>query len=359
MRKSVFLATVFLLVCRCLGAQEQQPVLVFDTQEWDFGTVDEANGPVTHTFSFRSLSPEPVQIDHVATSCGCTTVEYSADPVATGGSGYLTVVFDPARSEGFVMREVEVYTKNRKGYAHLSVSANVIPIPKGLSQLYPQQLVGTLRTNVLRCNFGYVAQGDSVTKVIRIANLGNRAVALSVLTTDSRYGMSVSCPASVAPQEIVNLHISYKIPVGKAYYGMTHDSVWVLADGMKSAEPVAVSAIGTDRFTDDKAGERPVLRVTPEYVDFGRQAPGRTCRRTISIANTGQTDLVLRHVATSEETTVSLGGGRVVKPGQSVRATVSATIPRLSQSRVTGSVFLTTNDPVRPFRELRWQAETK
>ena len=336
-----------------------QPALVFDCYEWDFGTVNEADGPVAHTFGFKNLSPDPVQIDHVATSCGCTTVEYSTDPVSAGGSGFLTVVFDPARSEDFVMREVEVYTKDRKGYAHLSVSANVIPIPKGLSQLYPQQLAGTLRTNTLRCNFGYVAQGDSVTKVIRIANLGNRAVALSALTTDSRYGMSVVCPQSIGAQEVVNVHVGYRIPVGEAYYGMTHDSVWLLADGLKSGDAIAISAIGTDRFSDDKAAGRPVLRVTPEYVDFGRQAPGRTCRRTIVIANVGQTDLVLRHVATSAETTVSLGSGRVVKPGQSVRATVSATIPRLSRSRATGSVFLTTNDPVRPFRELRWQAETK
>lgn len=358
MKKTVFLAVVFLLVCRCLGAQEQ-PVIVFDSQEWDFGTVNEADGPVAHTFIFRNLSPEPVQIDHVATSCGCTTVEYSTDPVAAGGSGSLTVVLDPARSEGFVMREVEVYTKDRKGYAHLSVSADVTPIPKGLSQLYPQLLAGTLRTNALRCNFGYVAQGDSVAKVIRVANTGDRPVALSLLTTGGRYGMTAGCPPSIAPQEVVNVHISYKIPVGEAYYGMIHDSVWVLADGEKSAEPVAVSAIRTDRFTADKAAPRPVMRLTPEYIDWGRQAPGRTCRRTVVIANVGEADLVLRHVGVSQATSVSFGSGQVIKPGESVRATVTATISRLPHSRVTGSVFLTTNDPQRPFRELRWQAETK
>ena len=65
--------------------------MLFETYEWDFGEIEEADGVVQHTFRFMNVSQDPIQIDNIATSCGCTTVQYSVEPIQGGEQGELTV----------------------------------------------------------------------------------------------------------------------------------------------------------------------------------------------------------------------------------------------------------------------------
>ena len=339
--------------------EELNSAMVFETYEWDFGQINEADGVVQHTFRFMNISNNPIQIDNIATSCGCTTVLYSTQPVAGGEYGELTVSFDPSRTEGRVLREVEVFTKDRRNYASLMISADVNPIPMGLEQIYPHLLAGTVKTNAKRCNFGYIAQGEKVTRIVRVANVGDKASKLSVVTTGNRYGMTVECPASIGPEEVVSIHITYDIPKGKKYYGMARDTIWVVADGVKSQEPIVVNAIRVDKFTQDESKPKPVLRIEPAYVDFGTKAPGKIYKKTIVIGNTGNADLIFRNVEAMEGTAISIETGQVIKPGNELKVTVAITNSDIPRNTTMGSINLTTNDPTRPFRELRLQVDTK
>ena len=358
MKAKSLLALLLSLLCGTVFAQEElNSALVFETYEWDFGQINEADGVVQHTFRFVNISNNPIQIDNVATSCGCTTVQYSTQPVAGGEYGELTVAFDPSRTEGKVLREVEVLTKDRRNYASLMITADVNPIPMGLEQLYPHLLAGTVKTNAKRCNFGYITQGESVTKVVRIANVGNKASKLSVITTGNRYGMSVECPESIAPEEIISIHITYTIPTGKKYFGMARDTVWLVVDGAKSQEPIVVNALRVEKFKE--TDRKPIMRIEPAYVEFGEKAPGKIYKKTIVIGNNGNADLIFRNVEPMAGTAISIESGQVIKPGQELKVTVAITNSTVPHMVTMGSINLTTNDPTRPFRELRLQVDTK
>lgn len=361
MKAKTLLTVVLALAAVTARAQQEETptAMLFETYEWDFGAIKEADGPVSHTFRFVNLSDQPIQIDNVATSCGCTTVQYSTEPINGGQEGELTVMFDPARTEGRVFREVEVLTKDRKNYASLMISADVEAIPMGLDQIYPHVLVGNIKTNAKRCNFGYVTQGDNVTKVVRIANLGNKNVRLSVETTGTRNGMAVDCPEIIGPQQVESIHITYDVLRGKKYFGMARDTIWVVADGAKSQEPIVVNALRVERFSKDEDAPKPVLRIEPAYVEFGEKAPGKIYKKTITIGNTGNADLIFRHVEPMEGTAISIESGQVIKPGKELKVTVAVTNSSKPNTTTMGSINLTTNDPTRPFRELRLQVDTK
>lgn len=359
MKTKATLTLFFLLTCVCLQAQDEPTsAMVFDSYEWDFGPINEADGPVSHTFRFVNISNNPIQIDNVATSCGCTTVNYSTEPIHGGEEGQLTVVFDPSRYSGSVFREVEILTKDRHNYASLSIFADVTPIPMGLEQLYPHLLAGTIKTNSKRCTFGYISQGDKVTKVVRIANLGDNTVKLSAVTTGNRYGMSVDCPPSIAPQEVLSIHVTYDIPKGKKYFGMARDTIWLVADGVRSREPISVNALRVEKFNSDDS-KKPVMRIEPSYVEFGEKAPGKIYKKTIVIGNTGNADLIFRNVEPMEGAAISIESGQVIKPGKELKVTVAVTNSKEPHTTTLGSINLTTNDPTRPFRELRLQVDTK
>ena len=340
-------------------AQELKSPLLFETYEWDFGQINEVDGIVTHVFRFMNASDETVQLDIISTSCGCTTTEYSTDPVTPGEYGEVIVHLSPARTEGKIFREVEIFTKGRKSYDHLSLCADVTPMPMGINELYPYELAGTIRTNNRRCNFGYVPQGTSATKAVAIANNGDKPVKLSVVTTGNRYGMTVSCPETIEPQQSANFHVTYTIPKGNDSYGMARDSIWIVADGTKADEPFVVSAIRIEQLDKSEGKPQPVMQIEPSYVDFGTKTPGRIFKQTITISNTGNADLVFRNVEACTGTATSLKSGTAIKPGKSVKVTVAISNSKDPHDTTMGSINLTSNDPTRPFRELRLQIDTK
>ena len=354
------LTALFVMFSLASQAQEElNSAMIFETYEWDFGQIEEADGPVQHTFRFANVSNNPIQIDNIATSCGCTTVLYSTEPVAGGQMGEVTVAFDPSRTEGKVLREVEIFTKDRRNYASLTIAADVNPIPMGLDQIYPHFLSGNIKTNTKTCNFGYIEQGETVTKIVRIANVGNKSSRISVVTTGNRYGMSVECPESIAPQEVANLKITYRIPKGRNYFGMTRDTLWLVADGVKGTLPLAISAKRVEKVSNDENAPKPVMRIEPSYVDFGNKEAGKIHKKTITIENTGNADLIFRNVETLYGTAVSIESGQTIKPGASLKVTVAITAPSRPGESAMGSIYLTTNDPQRLFRELRLEVKAK
>ena len=353
---------VMMVLCPPLWADETvngTAPLVFDSDEWDFGTINEEDGIVTHVFRFANVSDKPIRIISVSTSCGCTNAAFSTEPVASGDFGEITIHFSPARTEGQLYREVEVFTDNREWYNRLTIIANVIPMPMGLEQLNPHQLSSMVRTNTNRCNFGYIAQGQTVTKTVSIVNIGKEETAIEAKSTGNRYGMTFQAPEKLGPEETAKVSITYTIPKGMQYYGNARDTIWIMANGQKSEQPIIISALRVDNFEGTANLPQPVMRIEPSYVDFDKQPAKKTCKQTVVIGNTGKSDLLFRNIETIGCSVNGLNENSTIRPGQEKKVTVSIKSPSVSGESATGSIFLTTTDPTRPLRELRVQVQAK
>ena len=74
----------------------------------NFGTIKKTD-TLTYAFEFVNMSEKPVVIKNVKPSCGCTTAEYSKDPVKKGEKGTIQVAFAP-KSTGYSKKSVVVET---------------------------------------------------------------------------------------------------------------------------------------------------------------------------------------------------------------------------------------------------------
>jgi hypothetical protein len=74
---------------------------------YDFGKIPQGK-PVTHIFEVVNTSKEIVTLDNVQASCGCTTPEWSKDPIAPGGKQKITVGYNAA-AEGAFEKTITVY----------------------------------------------------------------------------------------------------------------------------------------------------------------------------------------------------------------------------------------------------------
>jgi len=80
----------------------------FTETKHDFGKIPQGT-PVTYTFKFVNSNPSAVTITNARASCGCTTPNWSKEPVASGGTGTITVRYNAAAT-GVFNKSVTVET---------------------------------------------------------------------------------------------------------------------------------------------------------------------------------------------------------------------------------------------------------
>lgn len=61
----------------------------------DFGKIAQGK-PVTHEFELTNTGKEPLQIENIQASCGCTTPEWTNTPIPAGGSKKIKVGYNAA-----------------------------------------------------------------------------------------------------------------------------------------------------------------------------------------------------------------------------------------------------------------------
>ena len=173
---------IILLIIAAFAAfsASAQARLVFEPDTWDFGTIRESDGRVSHTFTGVNRGDKPLVILDVVTSCGCTVPEFSRQPITPGGKTQVTVTYDPMNRPGTFTKELWVYSNERKKVASITVQGNVTPREKSIEELYPVDAGGGLRLATTLSAFSYIYQGRQVQGSIRYANASDRTVRLSL-----------------------------------------------------------------------------------------------------------------------------------------------------------------------------------
>jgi len=87
-----------------------QPQIVFDNKNHDFGTFEEETGPVTHDFRFVNSGNEPLVLQNVRSTCGCTVPKYTREPIAPGDSGSIKVTYNPKGRPGKFSKPIYITT---------------------------------------------------------------------------------------------------------------------------------------------------------------------------------------------------------------------------------------------------------
>ena len=83
-----------ILLTLCALTASAQEHLSFRPDTWDFGTIRETDGRVSHTFTGVNRGDSPLVILDVVTTCGCTVPDFSKKPILPGEKTQITVTYD-------------------------------------------------------------------------------------------------------------------------------------------------------------------------------------------------------------------------------------------------------------------------
>jgi len=80
----------------------------FETTKHDFGTLAEG-GDGTFEFVFKNTGKDPLVLNNVRSSCGCTVPEWPKEPILKGEKGKIKVSYN-TRITGSFSKSISVYT---------------------------------------------------------------------------------------------------------------------------------------------------------------------------------------------------------------------------------------------------------
>ncbi|MDH6344021.1 hypothetical protein M2480_002883 [Parabacteroides sp. PFB2-12] len=116
---------IFMALLLATGAANAQAVISTESANFDFGEVKEADGKVEHAFVIKNTGDQPLVITRVIPSCGCTTPDWTKEPIAAGKTGTIKITFDPANRPGPFAKTISVYSNGKTGSFILTIRGDV------------------------------------------------------------------------------------------------------------------------------------------------------------------------------------------------------------------------------------------
>jgi Protein of unknown function (DUF1573) len=89
-----------------IAAPAKEFKLLLKETEHDFGKIPQGK-PVTYEFEVKNGSNEPLKLDDVRASCGCTTPEWKKDPIEPGATAKIKVGFN-AYADGYFQKDITI-----------------------------------------------------------------------------------------------------------------------------------------------------------------------------------------------------------------------------------------------------------
>lgn len=119
-----------LFLCFCLLSSlaiAQTGKVKFEKLEHNFGKINEESGVATYTFSFTNEGNAPLLINNAQASCGCTTPDWTKEPVLPGKKGMVQVQYNPANRPGPFTKGITISTNGDPATVQLTIKGEVIP----------------------------------------------------------------------------------------------------------------------------------------------------------------------------------------------------------------------------------------
>lgn len=131
---SVFCFAAFCFTCHAQLASNasvassavKTDVLQLKEASHNFGKIPQGR-PATYNFEIINTGTEPLRLENVQASCGCTTPEWSKEPIAPGASAHIKVGYN-AYAEGVFNKTVTIFYKDHQTKA-LTITGEVLKSP--------------------------------------------------------------------------------------------------------------------------------------------------------------------------------------------------------------------------------------
>lgn len=329
-----------------------QAVISFNTRVHDFGTIKEVNGGVTYDFEFVNSGKAPILIKNVESSCGCTSPEWTRQPVLPGKTGFVKATFSPKDRPGYFDKTITVYSNAQPSVVELKIKGSVEGKTRTVLDDYPYELPSGLRLPLEHISLMKVHKGEVKQMQIGVFNNAGKQVAASFA------GLPAYIQMSIEPQQIPD---KGKALITARYdtklhgeYGLNKENVTLVMDGKKYE--LAVSIFVEEDFKAINPATAPMIDADKKYYNFGQTAAAQSVSFAYQVKNTGKSVLKIHRVYTNDPRVTAGISKKELQPGESATLTAK-TQGGAEAGKVACLVSVISNSPLTPELNLRFYGE--
>ena len=256
MKRIAILLSLLFLSCVSLFAQDETfykeaDVIRFDKKVHDFGDVLIAEGPVTCLFTFTNIGSQPIVVHNVISSCGCTTPEWTREPVRPGATGTIQATFSNDQGPYPFEKTLTVYV----GVGRSSLERPVILRLRGVSHEKKKDLdeifttkIGSLGLRKTEVSIGYIDQGVVKSDQMQVANLSKSD--LTVETATATPGLTITVTPNPVPARSM-ARLTYAVnpaAMGATAWGKQRFEATFRLNGREQTDKVTITGVIKDNF---------------------------------------------------------------------------------------------------------------
>ena len=326
MKRTVLYIAALLLSFTGVFAQEkfykEADVIRFDQKIHDFGDVLIAEGPVSCIFTFTNIGTQPIVVQNVISSCGCTTPEWTREPVRPGATGTIQATFSNDQGPYPFEKSLTVYV----GVGASSLDRPVLLRLRGVSHEQKKDLdelftvqIGPLGFRKIETSIGYVDQGVVKSDQMQVANLSKKELLVETVSTTPGLTVTVT-PNPIPARSMARLTYSVNpAAMGGTYWGRQNFATAFRLGGKEYADKLTVSSVIKDNFdklTREQIAAAGIPVVDRSYFEFGEVKKGAAVTATYTLRNKGKSPLVIHNVdGQGGASTVLTSMPLTIKPG--------------------------------------------
>lgn len=354
MKKTIILGILALIfTIYNINAQQRTAIITFTEKSFDFGNIKESGGSVTHVFNFTNTGTVPLIVQDANPSCGCTTPDWTKQPVMPGAKGYIKATFDPSGRPGKFDKDITVISNANTPSVVLKISGIVTAKAPMIQEEY-RFGIDNLRVKTNYIFFGKLSPSSKRDTTIETINTGTTPLQIKfgnippMIKAEAR-------PATLAPGAKGKLFISYDVSKKKDW-GFLVDKLILNINNKIDHITIAVD-IQEDfsKLTAAQLANAPAIKFEEFIKDMGTIKQGQVIDTEFKYTNTGKSDLVFRKFESSCGCTTVSPQGMTVKPGASgsLKVTFNSAGKR---NRQNNTITVVSNDPKNPRIMLRMNA---
>ena len=360
--KRLILALTAIISITTAWAQQGAQILS-DELTYNFGTIAEADGFASHTFTIKNTGDAPLVITRVTASCGCTRPEWTKSPIAPGKTGEVKITYNPKGRPGPFYKTVSIFSNGKKGSYSLAIKGNVTPKPSQPVFTYPYS-IGDLKLHTKTVLFSSIRPEETLGEKINIKNEGKTSATIHLGKVPHYLNVQVN-PATLQPDEVgaITILMDAKVLKRKGRVS-TLLPIMIQSAGKKEVSgEIQISANVIDNFSKLSAADKaqaPIAELSGTLLEFGKLPNkksivpliGGKVSGTFEITNAGKTPLTIYSVTWDDERVDLSGGKKELKPGAT--ATFKVTLrPKEIKTKLEALINVVCNDPNGPIRLIK------
>ncbi|MCR5498346.1 MAG: DUF1573 domain-containing protein [Paludibacteraceae bacterium] len=334
------------------------PEIYFEQITHDFGTFPEENGKVSCTFEFKNVGTADLVLQSVKASCGCTTPDWTKEPVKPGETGVVKATYNATGRPGSFTKTITV--KSNAGEKRLTIKGEVIPKAQKVEDKYPFEVNG-LRLMKKNCYFNTIyfsdeanakknanAKPQSKTEIIEVINNGKEDIKVSFESESPKLATAKMTPEVLKAGERGSIEVTVS-PKESGIWGTFKKALKIKANGKPADFDITLYGNVAEDFSSMTAEEKadaPVLTVG-NTISLEPIEVGKTKTFKFKVQNTGKNPLIIRSYHCDANGFTIKAPTKPIKTGKDGEIYVTVNAANSKAGKYNQRLTLITNDPNR------------